>query len=72
MGVRGVAHGPWAFKLTEVKRAVKAIADTGQRVAGVKFDPGGGFTVLVGEPTTTAKPNPWDDVELDFGKKDNG
>lgn len=70
-----MAHGPLAFKQTDVTRAVKAITAAGQSVAGVKFDSDGGFTVLIGETAATQKPNPWDAFEPDFErrrKKDNG
>jgi hypothetical protein len=41
---------------------VKAIAATGQRIAGVRFNRDGGFTVIVGKLGEVLKPNPWDEV----------
>jgi hypothetical protein len=44
-----MGHGPAAFKETDVKRAVKAVTDAGQPIAGVRFHRDGGFTVMIGK-----------------------
>jgi hypothetical protein len=44
-----------------VKRAIKAIAATGQPVAGVRFHDEG-FTVLIGGEPGNEPGNPWDQV----------
>jgi hypothetical protein len=46
-----VTRAPTTFKLTDVKRAAKAMADAGFSVTGVKVDQNGGFVILVnGKP----------------------
>jgi hypothetical protein len=42
-------RGQCLFKESDVTRAVRAVAKTGQPVAGVRFNRDGGFTVIVGE-----------------------
>jgi hypothetical protein len=60
--VPSMGHGPAAFKETDVKRAVKAITEAGQPVAGVRFNKDGGFTVVIGKPGETLATNVWDQV----------
>jgi len=60
--VSAMGHGLCAFRAADVRRAVKAIAATGQRIAGVRFNRDGGFTVIVGKLGEVLKPNPWDEV----------
>lgn len=55
------------FTAADIRRAVKAVRSTGERVAGVDFPPSGGFRVLVGEPMAAPAPvtggaNEWDAV----------
>jgi len=60
-----------AFRQSDVRRAVQAIAAAGQPVKGVRFDKEGGFVVIIGTTDETEnskfKTNPWDEV-LDSGK----
>jgi hypothetical protein len=63
-----MGRGPCAWKETDVRRAVKAVAATGQPVKGVRFDKDG-FTVLTGEPEcltenggATDSRNDWDEI----------
>lgn len=56
-----------AFTAADIRRAVKAVRSTGERVAGVDFPAEGGFRVLVGEPMAAPRPieggvNEWDAV----------
>jgi hypothetical protein len=49
------------FRESEIARAVRAVAKAGQPVAGVRFERGGGFTVLVGgEVPTDSNPSDTD------------
>jgi len=57
-----MGHGPATFKETDVKRAVRAVTDAGQSVAGVRFHRDGGFTVVIGKPGEAVKLNAWDEV----------
>jgi hypothetical protein len=57
-----MGHGRCAFKEADVRRAVKAIAATGQPIAGVRFNRDGGFTVVIGKPGEVTKTNVWDEV----------
>jgi hypothetical protein len=57
-----MGHGPCPFREADVRRAVKAIAATGQPIAGVRFERDGGFTVLIGKSSDVVKANPWDEV----------
>lgn len=57
-----------SFTAAEIRRAIKAVRSTGERVAGVDFPVSGGFRVLVGEPMAAPAPagpggaNEWDAV----------
>lgn len=56
-----------SFTAADVRRAVKAVRSTGERVAGVDFPAEGGFRVLIGEPMAapaapTGGANEWDVV----------
>ncbi len=44
-----MSRAPSTFKLTDIKRAAKAMADAGFGVTGVKVDGNGGFIILVNE-----------------------
>jgi hypothetical protein len=59
-----MGHGPCAVKQRDVRAAVKAVADAGQPVAGVRFFKDGGFVVVVGKPGNyeVLKANEWDQV----------
>lgn len=56
-----------SFTAAEIRRAIRAVRSTGERVAGVDFPVSGGFRVLVGEPIAAPAPGPgaaneWDAV----------
>jgi hypothetical protein len=59
-----MGHGPCAFRESDVRRAVKAILEAGQQIAGVRFFKDGGFVVVVGKPGDgeLLKHNVWDEV----------
>lgn len=54
-----------SFTAAEIRRAVKAVRSTGERVAGVDFPPEGGFRVLVGEAMAAPAPGPGGSNEWD-------
>lgn len=43
-------RGKCAFKESDLRRAERTLVAAGQPVAGVRFYPDGGFTVLTGNP----------------------
>lgn len=45
------------FSAPAVKRGVAAVRKSGEPVRGVHFPPGGGFTVLTGEPIELPLPD---------------
>jgi hypothetical protein len=60
-----MGRGPCVWKQTDVQRAIKAVAATGQPVGGVRFDKDG-FTVVIGEPhgsdSNDKTENDWDEI----------
>jgi hypothetical protein len=44
-----MSRAPSTFRLTDIKRAAKAMADAGFGVTGVKVDGNGGFIILVND-----------------------
>ena len=54
-----MSRAPTTFKLTDIKRASKAMADAGFGVTGVKVDRSGSFVILV-----NGKPVEQSDIEV--------
>jgi len=54
-----------SFTAAEIRRAVKAVKSTGERVAGVDFPNEGGFRILIGEPMPMQSPAPGGSNEWD-------
>ncbi|MGZ8403056.1 MAG: hypothetical protein ACXWVR_07230 [Rhodoplanes sp.] len=57
-----MSHGPMPFKVTSVKRAVRAAQSVGLDVRRVKIGKDGCIELDVGKPATDAHQNPWDEV----------
>jgi glucose/arabinose dehydrogenase len=50
------------LKVTDAKRLARGMQKIGQTVTGVEVRPDGSILVLVADPATASKPNPWDKV----------
>jgi hypothetical protein len=62
-----MSHAPSNFRRTDVKRAVQAVIDAGQKVSGIKFEKDG-FTILTG-PTLPEDGKPVNDDASEWDTK---
>jgi hypothetical protein len=58
-----VSSRPWSFKLTDVKRAIKAAAQAGQQVIGFEITKAGNILVHIATGRPTPVPtDDWDEA----------
>jgi hypothetical protein len=59
-----MSHGPYRFRESEMRRAIKAARSAGIRIGRVELNKDGTIVVVPGEPSDVSGDalNPWDEI----------
>jgi len=73
-----MSHGPYRFRESEMRRAIKAARSAGIEIARIELNRDGAIVVVPGKPAEVApldaptahkSPNPWDRVLTDAARE---
>ena len=68
-----MSHGPYRFRETEMRRAIKAARSAGIEIARLDVNKDGGFAIIPGKPDgggNGGASNPWDEVLTNAADKE--